>query len=81
MPALPRYLQLRSALIEAINAHLRQQAQTGREAAELLGVARSRAVDLLAGRARRFSLDALVTLAENAGLTVRISATRPYRKS
>jgi hypothetical protein len=40
-------------------------------------IARPRAVDLLAGRARRFSLDALVTPAENAGLTVRISATRP----
>ena len=72
---------LRTALIEAINSRLQREAPSGREAAELLGIARSRAIDLLAGRAERFSLDALVMLAASAGLTVRITATRPYRKS
>jgi len=81
MPALPTTLRLRQRLIQAITERLERQSLTRAKAAELLGVAHPRAVDLFAGRAERFSLDALVTLAENAGLTVRVSATRPYRRS
>lgn len=79
MPALPTYLRLRRQLLQAIAARLERDGLNNTEAAQLLGVARPRVVDLIAGRAERFSLDALVTLAGRVDLTVRISATRPYR--
>lgn len=49
---------------------------TQAEAARRLGVTQPRLNDLLRGRVARFSLDALVGLAERAGLTVRLEVGR-----
>lgn len=73
-------LRLRLALLRAIVDRIEPHGWTTEETAQRLGIARPRVVDLLAGRAERFRLDALVTLALRAGLNVRIRATRPYRR-
>jgi len=44
-------------------------------AAERLGITRPRISDLLAGKISKFSLDALVNLATQAGLAVRIQVS------
>jgi predicted XRE-type DNA-binding protein len=46
-------------------------------AAKRLGLTQPRLNDLLRGRIVKFSLDALITLATKAGLTVRIEIMRP----
>lgn len=78
MPTLALHVRLRRELIAAIAARLESQGLTNNQIAEQLGIAHPRAVDLREQRAERFSLDALVTLAERAGLNVRLRATRPY---
>ena len=77
--ALHLHLRLRRELIAAIAARLESQDLSNKQIAEQLGIAHPRAVDLREQRAERFSLDALVTLAERARLNVRLRATRPYR--
>ena len=79
MPTLALRLRVRRELIAAIAARLESQGLSNNQIAEQLGIAHPRAVDLREQRAERFSLDALVTLAERAGLNVRLLATRPYR--
>jgi len=79
MPTPPLHLRLRRELIAAITTRLESQGLSNKQIAEQLGIAHPRAVDLREQRAERFSLDALVTLAEHAGLNVRLRATRPYR--
>lgn len=81
MPTLPLHLRLRRELIAAIVARLEYQDLTNNQIAQQLGIAHPRAVDLREQRAERFSLDALVTLAERAGLNVMVRATRPYRRA
>ncbi len=49
---------------------------TQAQAANRLGVTQPRLNDLLRGRVERFSLDALVGLAERAGLAVRMEIER-----
>ena len=51
------------------------------EAAEMLGLTQPRLNALLKGRVELFSLDALAQIAMRARLTVRIGATRSYRRS
>jgi predicted XRE-type DNA-binding protein len=51
------------------------------EAAEMLELTQPRLNALLKGRVELFSLDALAQIAMRAGLTVRVSATRSYRRS
>jgi predicted XRE-type DNA-binding protein len=51
------------------------------EAAEMLELTQPRLNALLKGRVELFSLDALAQIAMRARLTVRISATRSYRRS
>jgi predicted XRE-type DNA-binding protein len=46
-------------------------------AAKRLGLTQPRVNDLLRGRIDKFSLDALVNLAERAGLSVRMKVVRP----
>ncbi len=72
-------LRLRRELIRAIAARLESQSLSNNQIAEQLSIAHPRAVDLRERRAERFSLDALVTLAERARLNVRLRATRPYK--
>ena len=53
-----------------------KQAQLG----EMLGLSQSKVSELLRANTDVFSLDKLVDLAALAGLTVRVSVTRPYRQ-
>jgi predicted XRE-type DNA-binding protein len=65
-------MRLRSAVAIAVRGAVEQWQMTQAEAARRLGVTQPRLNDLLRGRLDRFSLDALVGLAEHAGLSVRI---------
>jgi predicted XRE-type DNA-binding protein len=65
-------LRLRSALAIAVRGTVEGWQTTQAEAARRLGVTQPRLNDLLRGRIDRFSLDALVGLAERAGLAVRL---------
>ena len=68
---------------QALAALVRRLAQLGlkqKEAAMLLRVAQPQISALVNGRAANFSLDRLVDLAERAGLSVRLTVTRPYRR-
>jgi predicted XRE-type DNA-binding protein len=85
MATLPAPTRLRRELIAqiaaALEAQIEREGLSQRDAAELMGIAHPRIADLLAKRAERFSLDRLVLLAEKLQLSVRISATRPYRSA
>lgn len=69
-------LRLRSELVIAIRNAVEAWHLTQAQAADRLGVTQPRLNDLLRGRVGRFSLDALVALAERAGLSIRIQITR-----
>lgn len=67
-------LQLRSGLMDQIEAVIRENGWTQAEAAKRCGITQPRMNDLLRGRISRFSLDALVNIAAKLGrrVTVRI---------
>jgi predicted XRE-type DNA-binding protein len=69
-------MRLRSALAIAVRGVVEGWQMTQAEAARRLGVTQPRLNDLLRGRLDRFSLDALVGLAEHAGLAVRMEITQ-----
>jgi len=64
--------RLRSELVIAVRGEVERWGQTQAQAARRLGVTQPRLNDLLRGRTAKFSLDALIALAERAGLSVRI---------
>lgn len=66
----------RAELVVAIRAVVEKWAQHQGEAATRLGVTRSRLNDLLHGRLDKFSVDSLITLAERAGLAVKVLIRR-----
>ncbi len=70
------HMRLRSELTMAVRSAVEGWQLTQAEAAHRLGVTQPRLNDLLRGRVAQFSLDALVGLAERAGLVVRIEITR-----
>jgi predicted XRE-type DNA-binding protein len=69
-------MRLRSELAIAIRGAVEGWRLTQAQAASRLGVTQPRLNDLLRGRVGRFSLDALVGLAERAGLVVRMEIAR-----
>jgi predicted XRE-type DNA-binding protein len=69
-------MRLRSELAIAVRSVVEGWQLTQSQAAHRLGVTQPRLNDLLRGRVARFSLDALVGLAERAGLAVRMEITR-----
>ena len=69
-------MRLRSELAIAVRGAVEGWRLTQAQAANRLGVTQPRLNDLLRGRIGRFSLDALVGLAERAGLAVRIEIAR-----
>ena len=71
-PAEAANMRLRSQLMIAIQEAVAQWGITQTEAARRLDVTQPRLNDLLRGRIGNFSLDALILLAERAGLSVRI---------
>lgn len=75
-PAEAASMNMRSALLIAIEQQVRAWRLTQAEAARRLGITQPRLNDLLRGRIGNFSLDALVTLARAAGLSVRLEIDR-----
>lgn len=71
-------LALRKQALAAIRARLENFDMSKGELAEHLGLSRSRLHQLLTGTAQAFSLEALVRIAIQSDLTVRLSVTRPY---
>ena len=65
-------LRLRSQLMREIDAYFRESGMTQTTAAKALGLTQPRLNALLKGRLHQFSLDALVNIASNAGLNVRM---------
>ena len=66
-------LTLRSDLMDEIEAIVKKNGWTQKEAAKRCGVTQPRINDLLRGRISRFSLDALVNIASALGRKVRVS--------
>ncbi len=67
-------MKLRSDLMIAISEEVKKWKQTQTVAAGRLGVTQPRLNDLLKGKISKFNLEALIGLAESAGLKVEISA-------
>jgi predicted XRE-type DNA-binding protein len=65
-------LKMRSQLMMRIEDFCRQSDMTQAAAAKVLGITQPRLNALLKGRIGQFSLDALVNIANRAGLTVRL---------
>ncbi len=65
-------MRLRSELMIALRAQVEAWNTTQAQAAKRLRITQPRLNDLLRGRIDKFSLDALVALAEHAGLDVRL---------
>jgi predicted XRE-type DNA-binding protein len=70
-------MTLRSDLMRAIRKVVQSWDLSQTAAATRLGVTQPRLNDLLRNRINKFSLDALVTLASRAGLTVRLDVETP----
>jgi predicted XRE-type DNA-binding protein len=66
-------MSIRSSVLIAIEQRVRGWNLTQAEAARRLGITQPRLSDLLRGRIESFSLDALVSLAAKAGLSVGIT--------
>jgi predicted XRE-type DNA-binding protein len=66
-------LGLRSELMDEIEAIIKQNGWTQKEAAKRCGVTQPRINDLLRGRISRFSIDALVNIAAALGRKVKVS--------
>ncbi len=73
-PAQSKEMKLRSDLMIAISEEVKKWGLTQASAATRLGVTQPRLSDLLTGKISKFNLEALVGLAESAGLSVEISA-------
>ena len=71
-PAEAANMTARSDLLIALQTQIANWGLTQEAAAKRLGVTRPRVSDLLAGKIGKFSLDALVNLAVQAGLNVEI---------
>lgn len=65
-------MKIRSNLMVEISQHLEKLSGTQSEKAKAIGITQPRLNDLLQGRINKFSLDALVSIAFNAGLKVSI---------
>jgi predicted XRE-type DNA-binding protein len=71
-PAMAASMTMRSNLLIAIDQLVRSWNVTQAEAARRLGITQPRLNDLLRGKIDKFSLDTLIDLATQAGLSVRI---------
>lgn len=72
-PAEAENLKVRSQLMKAIRDRIDEFGWSQKKAAENLGVTQPRISDLKNGKLSRFSLDTLVNLATQVGLTVQVS--------
>lgn len=72
-PQAAENMKLRSELMIAIMRKLSNTNGTQTQKAKQLGITQPRLNDLLQGRIHKFSLDALVTIASHAGLSVSLT--------
>lgn len=70
------HMSMRSELLIAVAQRVMGWGTTQSEAARRLGITQPRLNDLLRGRITKFSLDALISLAAKAGLSVRLDIQR-----
>lgn len=71
-------MKRRSAIMRALQEHIASAGITEPQAAEMLGVATSRASDLVHGKFSQFGLDELVRMAVVVGLTVSHEVLTPF---
>ena len=71
-------LAMRKQTLAAVRARLKLYDMKKTELAEELGLSRSRLHQLQTGSVQAFSLEALIRVAGDIGLTVRLTVTRPY---
>lgn len=69
-PAEAENLKLRSALMMALEEHIKRKGWSQSEAAQRFGVTQPRVSDLMRGKITLFGLDTLVNMAVAAGLQV-----------
>ncbi|MFN0192607.1 MAG: helix-turn-helix domain-containing protein [Aestuariivirga sp.] len=69
-------MTMRSDLMIALTEHVKSLKLTQAAAAKRLGVTQPRLNDMLRGRINNFSIDALITLARRAGLTVELKVKK-----
>ena len=70
-------MKARSELMNAIREAVEAWELTQAAAAKRLGLTQPRMNDLLRGRINKFSLDALINMASQAGFAVRLEVVRP----
>ena len=79
-PALPTSAQMRAQVLDAIAGRLRVAGLTQKAAAAQLGLAQPQVSALMNRKSDGFSLDRLIDIAVRAGLSVRLSVARPYKR-
>ncbi|MEI6720786.1 MAG: helix-turn-helix domain-containing protein [Betaproteobacteria bacterium] len=79
-PTLPTSAQMRTQVLDAIAERLALGGLTQKEAAAQLGLAQPQVSALMNRKSEGFSLDRLIDIAVRAGLSVRLSVARPYRR-
>ena len=67
-PGKAEQLKIKAALFDAIIVYIKENDLTQEQAAEIMGVQRSRIGDVCRGKMSGFSIDALVSMAARAGL-------------
>lgn len=66
-------LQVRSLLLQRLQAYVKDEGLTQEEAADRLGVHQPRVSQLMRGKIGAFSIDALVNMLAAAGLRIRVA--------
>lgn len=79
-PTPPTSAQMRTQVLDAIAERLTLGGLTQKEAAAQLGLAQPQVSALMNRKSEGFSLDRLIDIAVRAGLSVRLSVARPYRR-
>ncbi len=78
--AVPTSAQMRAQVLAAIAERLSQAGHTQKEVAAQLGLAQPQVSALMNEKSDGFSLDRLIDVAVRAGLSVRLTVTRPYKR-
>ncbi|HWK45265.1 MAG TPA: XRE family transcriptional regulator [Stellaceae bacterium] len=75
-PAEAENMKIRSALMMAIEQHIKTKGWSQAEAARLLGVTQPRVSDLMRGKIDLFGIDTLVNMLTAAGLRVEVHVAK-----
>ncbi len=75
-PSEAQNMQVRAALMHEVRAVVEGWKTTQQTSARKLGLTQPRMNDLLRGRINKFSVDALIKIAEGAGLNISLQVSR-----